>query len=167
MERRSSTRRAPTSKRGATRPRDRVGPEVRGWLACITKAGRDAPADDARPADVEGDDEEERRLPMLRGPSAGPPVAPPRQHFTSPPPRFSEATLVKELEENGIGRPSTYAAIIATIMDRNTPRRQGPLLPTELGLLVNDLIVTSFETSSKSATRRGWRKSSTRSKRGA
>jgi DNA topoisomerase-1 len=43
----------------------------------------------------------------------------PRQHFTQTPPRFTEATLVKELEENGIGRPSTYASILSTIMDRD------------------------------------------------
>ena len=106
----------------------------------------DAPADDARPADVEADDEEERRLPLLKeGQVLDLRSLLPRQHFTSPPPRFSEATLVKELEENGIGRPSTYAAIIATIMDRNYAEKdKGRFFPTELGLLVNDLIVASF-----------------------
>ena len=58
----------------------------------------------------------------------------PEQHFTQPPPRFSEATLVKELEEKGIGRPSTYAAILSTIQDRGyVEKKEGRLYPTELG----------------------------------
>src|SRR5262249_1166806 len=57
----------------------------------------------------------------------------PEQHFTQPPPRFSEATLVKELEEKGIGRPSTYAAILSTVQDRGyVEKREGRLHPTEL-----------------------------------
>jgi DNA topoisomerase I len=68
------------------------------------------------------------------------------QHFTEPPPRFSEASLVKELEENGIGRPSTYATIIATIEAREyMEKRDGRLWPTELGFLVTDLLVQHFE----------------------
>jgi DNA topoisomerase-1 len=69
----------------------------------------------------------------------------PKQHFTMPPPRFSEASLVKELEENGIGRPSTYAAILSTIRDKeyaNLEKRY--FRPTELGYIVNDLLVESF-----------------------
>jgi DNA topoisomerase-1 len=67
------------------------------------------------------------------------------QHFTQPPPRFSEASLVKELEENGIGRPSTYASIIATIETREyIEKREGRLFPTELGFLVTDLLVQHF-----------------------
>jgi DNA topoisomerase-1 len=68
------------------------------------------------------------------------------QHFTQPPPRFSEASLVKELEENGIGRPSTYASIIATIEAREyMEKREGKLYPTELGFLVTDLLVEHFQ----------------------
>ena len=68
------------------------------------------------------------------------------QHFTQPPPRFSEATLVKELEENGIGRPSTYASIIATIEAREyMEKRENKLYPTELGFLVTDLLVEHFQ----------------------
>src|SRR5262245_59617359 len=68
------------------------------------------------------------------------------QHFTEPPPRFSEASLVKELEENGIGRPSTYATIIATIETREyIEKRDGRLHPTELGFLVTDLLVEHFQ----------------------
>ncbi|MCX7635081.1 MAG: type I DNA topoisomerase, partial [Syntrophales bacterium] len=67
------------------------------------------------------------------------------QKFTQPPPRFSEATLVKELEEKGIGRPSTYAAILSTIQERQYVRlEKGRFVPTELGMLVNDLLVRNF-----------------------
>lgn len=69
----------------------------------------------------------------------------PEQHFTQPPPRFTEATLVKALEDKGIGRPSTYAAILTTIQDREyTERKEGRFRPTDLGLVVNDLLVASF-----------------------
>ena len=69
----------------------------------------------------------------------------PEQHFTQPPPRFTEASLVKELEEKGIGRPSTYAAILSTIVDRGyVERRERRFFPTELGTLVNQLLVESF-----------------------
>jgi len=67
------------------------------------------------------------------------------QHFTQPPPRFSEASLVKELEERGIGRPSTYAAILSTIQDRGyVEKREARFYPTMLGVKVNDLLVESF-----------------------
>jgi DNA topoisomerase I len=70
----------------------------------------------------------------------------PDQHFTEPPPRYTEATLVKELEEKGIGRPSTYAAIISTIVDREYVNKdQGRFTPTLLGEKVSDLLVKSFE----------------------
>jgi DNA topoisomerase-1 len=70
----------------------------------------------------------------------------PEQHFTEPPPRYTEATLVKELEEKGIGRPSTYATIISTIVEREyVSKDQGRFTPTMLGERVNDLLVKSFE----------------------
>ena len=69
----------------------------------------------------------------------------PKQHFTQPPPRYTEASLVKTLEERGIGRPSTYAQIISTIQDREYVRREkGTLFPTELGMLVTDRLVPFF-----------------------
>jgi len=69
----------------------------------------------------------------------------PEQHFTQPLPRFSEATLVKELEELGIGRPSTYASIISVIKDRDYIRsEERRLFPSELGFLVSDLLVENF-----------------------
>ena len=68
------------------------------------------------------------------------------QHFTEPPPRYTEATLVKALEEKGIGRPSTYASIMTVIQDREyAQRREGRFYPTELGIIVNDLLVESFD----------------------
>ncbi|KXG75737.1 type I DNA topoisomerase [Thermotalea metallivorans] len=69
----------------------------------------------------------------------------PKQHFTQPPPRFTEATLVKELEEKGIGRPSTYAPTIATILSRGyVEREKKALKPTELGLIVTELLEQYF-----------------------
>lgn len=68
------------------------------------------------------------------------------QHFTEPPPRYTEATLVKALEEKGIGRPSTYASIMTVIQDREyAQRKEGRFFPTELGVIVNDLLVESFD----------------------
>ncbi len=69
----------------------------------------------------------------------------PEQHFTEPPPRFNEASLVKELEERGIGRPSTYATILSTIQERQyVTKTGGKFLPTEIGLVVTDLLVENF-----------------------
>jgi DNA topoisomerase-1 len=69
----------------------------------------------------------------------------PEQHFTQPPHRYSDATLVRALEEHGIGRPSTYAPIISTLRQRGYVRREKKqLLPTEIGEIVNDLIVEHF-----------------------
>jgi DNA topoisomerase-1 len=69
----------------------------------------------------------------------------PEQHFTQPPPRYSEATLVKALEEYGIGRPSTYAPILGTLQSRGyVHRAKRRLEPTEIGFTVNDMIVDSF-----------------------
>jgi DNA topoisomerase-1 len=69
----------------------------------------------------------------------------PEQHFTEPPPRYTEATLVKALEEKGIGRPSTYAAIMTTIIDREYVEKvEGRFHPTPMGTTVNELLVASF-----------------------
>ena len=69
----------------------------------------------------------------------------PKQHFTQPAPRYTEATLIKTLEELGIGRPSTYATIISTVVDREYVLRQKQrLLPTELGMIINRLVSTNF-----------------------
>ncbi|MBI4950373.1 MAG: type I DNA topoisomerase [Deltaproteobacteria bacterium] len=98
---------------------------------------------------IEGQDveeEKEEKLPQLKKDE---PLQlsslTPAQHFTQPPPRFTEASLVKELEENGIGRPSTYAAIISTIQDREyVVKDKTQLKPTELGFTVIGLLIGSF-----------------------
>ncbi|MBM2824372.1 MAG: topA [Dehalococcoidales bacterium] len=69
----------------------------------------------------------------------------PEQHFTQPPPRFTEATLIKILEQYGIGRPSTYAPILSTIQEREyVIKTSGSFKPTEIGIIVNDLVVQYF-----------------------
>jgi DNA topoisomerase-1 len=95
------------------------------------------------PADNGSPEEMQRRLPAL---SAGQGLTLlallPEQHFTEPPPRYTEATLVRALEENGIGRPSTYAPTLSTIQDRGYVIREArQLKPTDLGCVVNDLLV--------------------------
>ena len=69
----------------------------------------------------------------------------PEQHFTEPPPRYNEATLVKKLEADGVGRPSTYASILSTIQERQYATKEGgKFKPTELGMVVTDLLLESF-----------------------
>ncbi|MBX0329202.1 type I DNA topoisomerase [Oscillochloris sp. ZM17-4] len=96
----------------------------------------------------EGEEEEdsERRLPQLsEGELLSLLALLPLQHFTEPPPRFTEASLVKELEQLGIGRPSTYASIISTIQDREyVELSEKKLIPTTLGRVVTDLLVKHF-----------------------
>ncbi|HTK37800.1 MAG TPA: type I DNA topoisomerase, partial [Pyrinomonadaceae bacterium] len=101
---------------------------------------------DEKPQDGEEDDEE-RSLPRVeQGESLKLNSITPDQHFTDPPPRYSEATLVKALEEKGIGRPSTYASIMTTIQDREYVEKiEGRFHPTPLGVTVNDLLVASFD----------------------
>ena len=92
-------------------------------------------------------DEEGRRLPRVtEGQTLRLEKLWPTQHFTEPPPRYTEATLVRELEEKGIGRPSTYATIISTIVEREYVRKeQGRFAPSMLGEKVSDLLVKNFE----------------------
>jgi DNA topoisomerase-1 len=100
-----------------------------------------------KPEDKEGEAEEkEVALPPLEeGQRLTLVETLPEQHFTKPPPRFTEASLVKELEKQGIGRPSTYAMIVTKIQVRDyTSRVKGRLVPTELGLLVTDKLVENF-----------------------
>ena len=69
----------------------------------------------------------------------------PKQHFTEPPPRYTEASIVKTLEENGIGRPSTYAPTISTVVDRGyVEKEERKLKPTDMAFVVNDLLVANF-----------------------
>ncbi len=92
------------------------------------------------------DSDEELSLPKVeKGENLKLNAITPEQHFTEPPPRFTEATLVKALEEQGIGRPSTYAAIMTTIQDREyVERLEGRFHPTALGTTVNDVLVAGF-----------------------
>jgi DNA topoisomerase-1 len=94
----------------------------------------------------EEDEELKHRLPLVsEGESLKFKSLEAEQHFTEPPPRFSEATLVKELEADGVGRPSTYAAILSTIVEREYVSKQGGrFIPTELGMVVTDLLIESF-----------------------
>jgi DNA topoisomerase-1 len=71
----------------------------------------------------------------------------PEQHFTQPPPRYTDASLIKDLEEKGVGRPSTYAAILSTIVDKDYAAKDpaGRYLPTDLGNLVTELLVENFK----------------------
>src|SRR5438874_2788738 len=89
------------------------------------------------------DDEDERTLPLVKkDETLALNKIDPEQHFTEPPPRFTEATLVKVLEEKGIGRPSTYAAIMTTIQDREyVEKKEGRFHPTALGKTVNDVLI--------------------------
>ena len=136
-----------------------------GFLA-VYSGGASGPAENGGSGDREGARDEERRGAGERengGGEAQPlaisatlpllvPAEPldllrlmPEQHFTQPPPRYTEASLVKTLEENGIGRPSTYAAIISTILERGyVERSEKKLAPTDLGFTVNDLLVKHF-----------------------
>lgn len=105
-------------------------------------------------SEQESDDESDRQLPFLReGESLQLveqeqqtlPGLLSKQHFTQPPPRYNEALLIRELEEKGIGRPSTYAAIISTIQDRKYVEKvEGRFLPTETGRTVNDFLLKGF-----------------------
>ena len=96
---------------------------------------------------AEGDeDESARKLPAVKvGDSVKLLKLDKKQHFTQPPPRFNEASLIKELEEKGIGRPSTYAQIVTTIQDRKyVEKLKAVFHPTELGFMVNDILTRSF-----------------------
>jgi DNA topoisomerase-1 len=98
---------------------------------------------EGRDEKTEEDDEAERSLPLVeKGETLKLNSITPEQHFTEPPPRYTEATLVKALEEKGIGRPSTYAAIMSTIQEREyVEKLQGRFHPTALGKTVNDLLI--------------------------
>src|SRR3989442_11703395 len=103
---------------------------------------------------TEEEDEAERQLPVLSEgerlrlvaqEGQAEPGLTPKQHFTQPPPRYNEALLIKELEEKGIGRPSTYASIISTIQDRKYAEKvDGRFAPTETGRTVNDFLMKGF-----------------------
>jgi DNA topoisomerase-1 len=125
-----------------------------GHLA-IYMEGKDVEGEDpARKAEQEAEDESARQLPVLeegerlrlveQEGQAAPGLAA-NQHFTQPPPRYNEALLIKELEDKGIGRPSTYATIISTIQERKYVEKvDGRFVPTETGRTVNEFLVKGF-----------------------
>jgi DNA topoisomerase-1 len=94
----------------------------------------------------EDDEELKHRLPAVtEGETLRFKEIKPEQHFTEPPPRYTEATLVKKLEADGVGRPSTYASILSTIQDREYVAKEGgKFVPRELGMVVTDLLTESF-----------------------
>jgi DNA topoisomerase-1 len=95
----------------------------------------------------EEDEELKHRLPRVaEGERLRSKAIKPEQHFTEPPPRYNEATLVKRLEADGVGRPSTYASILSTIQEREYVKKEGGrFTPTELGMVVTDLLLESFD----------------------
>ncbi|MCX6588507.1 MAG: type I DNA topoisomerase [Acidobacteria bacterium] len=112
-------------------------PKFDGFLA-VYEEGKDVKDEE--------DDELKQKLPLVtRGEELKLKSLDPEQHFTEPPPRFNEATLVKELEAKGVGRPSTYASILSTIQEREYVKKEGgKFYPTELGTVVTDLLTESF-----------------------
>jgi len=113
--------------------------------------GRDERAPQTNGEDDQADEDESRdndgMLPDLgKGEALKLLSMDPKQHFTQPPPRYTQASLIKELDEKGIGRPSTYATIVSNILDREyvVQDERRSLTPTELGFLVTDLLVESF-----------------------
>ena len=113
-------------------------PKFKGFLE-VYEEGKDQKDED--------DEELKHRLPpVTEGEELKFKAIQPEQHFTEPPPRFNEATLVKELEADGVGRPSTYASILSTIQEREYVKKEGgKFIPTELGMVVTDLLLESFE----------------------
>jgi DNA topoisomerase-1 len=103
--------------------------------------------EDAKDEDQTEEDDENARVPtdLVEGQVQKLIRLIPAQHLTQPPPRYTEASLVKTLEENGIGRPSTYAPILGTLQQRGYVLRESKrLIPTETGFVVNDLLIEHF-----------------------
>jgi DNA topoisomerase-1 len=128
-------------------------PKFPGWMATYgpSPAGPEQDGRPPRESTLEGEDEAEGATGVLPALAEGDRLElkalRPEQKFTQPPPRFTEATLVKELEENGIGRPSTYASIIGVLQDRDYAHKiEGRFKPSALGLIISDLLAKSFDT---------------------
>ncbi|MBE7190814.1 DNA topoisomerase, partial [Jatrophihabitans endophyticus] len=119
-----------------------------GYLAVhqdVRLGAADEAPEEAVDAEASGGTAQEQLLALRAGQALTLQQLTPAQHFTQPPPRFSESTLVRELEECGIGRPSTYATILSTIVTRGyVLKDEGRFFPTELGLLVTELLTASF-----------------------
>ena len=93
------------------------------------------------------EDDDDKRLPqVMQGEALAKGDITPEQHFTQPPPRYTEATLVKRMEELGIGRPSTYASIVTTIQDREYVRKESNrLFPEDKGRIVTIFLLNFFK----------------------
>lgn len=121
-------------------------PKFPGWQAAYGQVAEEKPETEK---DKDEDDAESPSgvlPPLAEGDRLELKALRPEQKFTQPPPRFTEATLVKELEENGIGRPSTYASIIGVLQDRDYANKvEGKFKPTALGLIITDLLIKSFD----------------------
>ena len=125
-------------------------PKLSGWLAVYDQPQAESDGGTPAPAGGNGDAEDDAVTgllpPLVQGEALDFKALKPEQKFTQPPSRFSEATLVKELEEDGIGRPSTYASIIGTLQAREYAEKlEGRFKPTRLGRLVTDLLTASFD----------------------
>jgi DNA topoisomerase-1 len=126
-------------------------PKFAGWMATYGMTPGETEQKDQPTAPGDGPSEDEEAVsgvlpPLTEGDRLELRQLRPEQKFTQPPPRFTEATLVKELEENGIGRPSTYASIIGVLQDRDYVNKvEGKFKPSPLGRMISDLLVKSFE----------------------
>ena len=126
-------------------------PKFPGWMATYgLTPGESEQKETSGPAAGEASDEDDAASgvlpPLAEGDRLELKALRPEQKFTQPPPRFSEATLVKELEENGIGRPSTYASIIGVLQDREyVNKTEGRFKPSALGVMISDILTKSFD----------------------
>ena len=117
-----------------------------GYTAVYDEGSEEDKKDSKNSSESEDDNTAGQELPDLKeGETYTPNAFLPEQHFTQPPPRYSDASLIKELEEKGIGRPSTYATIITNIQDREyVEKRENRYYPSELGVVVTDLLKQAF-----------------------
>jgi DNA topoisomerase-1 len=126
-------------------------PKFPGWMATYgLTPGETEQKEGGAPPAGEASDEDDAASgvlpPLVEGDRLELKALRPEQKFTQPPPRFSEATLVKELEENGIGRPSTYASIIGVLQDREyVNKTEGRFKPSALGVMISDILTKSFD----------------------
>jgi DNA topoisomerase-1 len=126
-------------------------PKFPGWMATYgLTPGETEQKEAGSPAAGEAPDDDDAASgvlpPLAEGDRLELKALRPEQKFTQPPPRFSEATLVKELEENGIGRPSTYASIIGVLQDREyVNKTEGRFKPSALGVMISDILTKSFD----------------------
>jgi DNA topoisomerase-1 len=126
-------------------------PKFAGWMATYGQTLEDAePKETPKNAKDSGDEDDDAVSgvlpPLTEGDVLELKTLRPEQKFTQPPARFSEATLVKELEDNGIGRPSTYASIIGVLQDREYAHKiEGRFKPSALGMMITELLTKSFD----------------------